>query len=121
MQVRGKSPISRAPGNRVSTFWCPAVGVHFCQLPDLGVQLLDFAFGVLRLNCVATEHVLGTIDQTFLPVLDLIRVNVELFSQLGQCVLATHCAQCYFGLEARRVISSLYYVSSSDTLCVVKE
>jgi len=47
------------------------------------VQLLDFTFGVLFFNRVATEHVLGTVDQTFLPILDLIRMNIKLLGQFG--------------------------------------
>jgi hypothetical protein len=64
------------------------------------VQFFDFTFGVLRFNRVATEHILCTVNQPLLPVLDLIRVDIELFGQFRQGLVTAHCRQCYLGLEA---------------------
>ena len=77
------------------------------QLPDLGVELLYPLFVVLGLHSVHAKHVLGAFHQALLPVLALIRMNVELLGQLGQCAFALHRCQSDLGLERRCVITSL--------------
>ena len=65
------------------------------------MELLDLLLIVPSLCCIATEHVLGTLDQAPLPVLDLIGVNIELLSQLGKGMLSFHRCQSDLRFESR--------------------
>ncbi len=48
------------------------------RLTNLGVELLCLTFGMLSLDCTGSEHMLGTSNKLLLPVLDSIRVHIEL-------------------------------------------
>ena len=54
------------------------------QLPNLGVELLGLPLGLCRLDRTGAEHMLGLRHQLLFPVLDLIRVHLELLGQIGQ-------------------------------------
>jgi hypothetical protein len=48
------------------------------QLTYLRVDLLYCLFVVLRLELVTAKHILSTVNQALLPVLDLIGMNIKL-------------------------------------------
>jgi len=54
----------------------------------------------------AAKNIGGGFQQLLFPVRDLVGMNIELFSQLGQCPVAPDRRQGHFGLEARCVIPS---------------
>ena len=65
------------------------------------MELLYLLFIVLGIDRIASEHVFSAFDQTLLPVLNLIGVNIELLGQFRQCALALQGCQRYLRLECR--------------------
>ena len=60
------------------------------QLPYLRMQLLPLVRTVRRLDRMHPKHILRLLHQPFLPVLDLIRMHIELLGSVRQRALATH-------------------------------
>ena len=48
------------------------------RLTNRGVELLCLAFGMLSRDYTGSEHMLGASNKLLLPVLDLMRVHIEL-------------------------------------------
>ena len=69
------------------------------------MELLGLPLGMRRLDRPGAEHMLGLRHQLLLPVLDLIRVHLELLGQIGQGALSPDCGQRDLGLKHWRMIS----------------
>ena len=52
------------------------------------MEFLYLPFIVLRANRVSAENIIRTLDQAFLPFLDLVRVDIKLLGQISQRALA---------------------------------
>jgi len=49
----------------------------------------------------ATENVTGTLHQSLLPVLNLVRMHIKLLSQFSQRPILAQCRQCHLRLKLR--------------------
>ena len=56
------------------------------------MELLGLPLGMCRLDRPGAEHMLGLRHQLLFPVLDLIRVHLELLGQIGQGALSSNCS-----------------------------
>ena len=54
----------------------------------------------------AAEHSIGLIEQLFIPVLNLILVDVQLLCELRQCLVSLNCRQRDLGFESWQMGSS---------------
>ena len=70
------------------------------------VELLGLLLGMLSLDRTGAEHMLGIRHQLLLPLLDLIRVHLELLGEIGQGTLTSNCDQRDLGFKHWRMISS---------------
>ena len=64
------------------------------------MELLCLTFGMLSLDGTGSKHMLGTRYQFLLPVLDLIRVHIELPGELSQSTLSSTAANATFAFNA---------------------
>ena len=71
------------------------------------MELLGLPLGMCRFDRTGAEHMLGLRHQLLLPVLDLIRVHLELLGQIGQGTLASNGGQRDLGLKHWRMIAPL--------------
>ena len=69
------------------------------QLTNFGVELLGLLLGMLSLDRTGAEHMLGIRHQLLLPVLDLIRMHLELLGEIGQGTLSSDCGQRDLGFK----------------------
>ncbi len=69
------------------------------------MELLVLPLGMRSLDRTGAEHMLGLRHQLLLPVLDLIRVHLELLGQIGQGTLSSNCGQRDLGLKDWRMVS----------------
>ena len=69
------------------------------------MELLGLPLGMCRLDRTGAEHMLGLRHQLLFPVLDLIRVHLELLGQIGQGALSSIGGQRDRGLKDWRMIS----------------
>ena len=63
------------------------------------MELLSLLLGMLSLDCTGAEHMLGIRHQLLLPVLDLIRVHLELLGEISQGTLSSNCGQRDLGFK----------------------
>ncbi len=63
------------------------------------MELLGLLRGMLSLDRTGAEHMLGIRHQLLLPVLDLIRVHLELLGEIGQGTLSSNCGQRDLGFK----------------------
>ena len=70
------------------------------------MELLGLPLRMFRLDRPGAEHMLGLHDQLLLPVLDLIRVHIELLGQVGHRPLAADGRQRHLRLKGWGMIAS---------------
>ena len=82
------------------------------------MELLGLLLGMLSLDRTGAEHMLGIRHQLLLPVLDLIRVHLELLGEIGQGTLSSYCGQRDLGSERfiRTLKENLLWVRSFETI-----
>src|SRR5437868_11732312 len=97
-------PSRAVPPGSVAELSCQKI-IFDLQLADLPVQMIDLGLiaGSLR-RTTTLEDVCRTVQQLLLPVVDLIRVNPELSSQLGDGPVAPDRRQRHLRLERRAVL-----------------
>ncbi len=77
--------------------------VHHGQLADLRVEFLDVGFVRLLL---LVEDLRRFVEELFLLLCDLVRVNLEAGRQFHQCLLSFQGLQCHLRLEYRSMVPS---------------
>lgn len=73
--------------------------------PILAWSILRSGSSALALGPTA-KYVGSRFLQLLLPLRYLVRVNLEVFGQLGQCLVSPDCGQGHFGFESRCVVPS---------------
>src|SRR5438309_413282 len=97
-------PSRAVPPGSVAELSCQKI-IFDLQLADLPVQMIELGLiaGSLR-RTTTLEDVCRTVQQLLLPVVDLVRANPELSSQLGDGPVAPDRRQRHLRLERRAVI-----------------
>ena len=82
------------------------------------MELLCLPLGMRSLDRPGAEHMLGLRHQRLLPVLDLIRVHLELIGQIDQGTLASNAANAPLALKTgewfRRFLCVIFGPSHLD-------
>src|SRR5436309_3103307 len=97
-------PSRAVPPGSVAELSCQKI-IFDLQLADLPVQMIDLRLiaGSLR-RTTTLEDACRTVQQLLLPVVDLVRVDPELPSQLGDGPVAPDGRQRHLRLEHRAVL-----------------
>src|SRR5205823_1039461 len=97
-------PSRAVPPGSVAELSCQKI-IFDLQLADLPVQMIDLGLiaGSLR-RTTTLEDACRTVQQLLLPVVDLVRVDPELPSQLGDGPVAPDGRQRHLRLEHRAVL-----------------
>src|SRR5438105_5728155 len=97
-------PSRAVPPGSVAELSCQKI-IFDLQLADLPVQMIDLGLiaGSLR-RTTTLEDACRTVQQLLLPVVDLVRVDPELPSQLGDGPVAPDGRQRHLRLERRAVL-----------------
>src|SRR5436190_4220694 len=97
-------PSRAVPPGSVAELSCQKI-IFDLQLADLPVQMIDLGLiaGSLR-RTTTLEDACRTVQQLLLPVVDLVRVDPELPSQLGDGPVALDGRQRHLRLERRAVL-----------------
>lgn len=70
------------------------------------MQVLQMRFIGCPMLLPTAENSIGLIEQLFLPVLNLILVDVQLLCELRQCLVSLNCHQSDLGFESWQMGSS---------------
>src|SRR5437763_6569714 len=97
-------PSRAVPPGSVAELSCQKI-IFDLQLADLPVQKVDpdIIGGSLRRRA-ALENAHRTVQQLLLPVVDLVRVDLEMHRQLGDGPVALDCRQRHLRFESRTVL-----------------
>src|SRR5438105_5735348 len=97
-------PSRAVPPGSVAELSCQKI-IFDLQLADLPVQVMDLGLiGVSLRRSTTLEDACRTVQQLLLPVVDLVRVDPELPSQLGDGPVAPGGRQRHLRLERRAVL-----------------